>query len=469
MDADGADTDDQAADAPQDTPAEAEDTAQDADGADVDDQATDAPQDAHAEAEDTATDASGTDANNQPTDAYADSNDNNKTPFEKLSEYMNQHNYGRGDYPEYSQDPEWQRLHREAYPDLYNDTTSDQLDIAGQNFDPQKDTLDAFKYADATCDRASPQWQEAANRHLDNLTQEMNEVNDKLPIAREDLENKQQALADYINKNELTAETSAYDPNYQRLSKECSDAQSTLNELSNRQRLCADQINDIAPNINPDLRTSFRGMNGADFNNSYNDFITERQGHTVPGFGGVCGIDETCSIVNQQTGSNLGELDGIKEYTARGLCATGGSYESNGGTNALGRSAFLDSKGLTFDRVEGARDTGTDLSLDDIAQRFNAGESAGMMVKAEDLSQPELASRKFDFKKSIAENQGRFNANHATTIAGFSYGADGKVAGVWLNDTGGWAGSNRVYVDSAKFQKMQSQTRGFAIEFSKKR
>ena len=414
-------------------------------------------------------DASGTDANNQPTDAYADSNDNNKTPFEKLSEYMNQHNYGRGDYPEYSQDPEWQRLHREAYPDLYNDTTSDQLDIAGQNFDPQKDTLDAFKYADATCDRASPQWQEAANRHLDNLTQEMNEVNDKLPIAREDLENKQQALADYINKNELTAETSAYDPNYQRLSKECSDAQSTLNELSNRQCLCADQINDIAPNINPDLRTSFRGMNGADFNNSYNDFITERQGHTVPGFGGVCGIDETCSIVNQQTGSNLGELDGIKEYTARGLCATGGSYESNGGTNALGRSAFLDSKGLTFDRVEGARDTGTDLSLDDIAQRFNAGESAGMMVKAEDLSQPELASRKFDFKKSIAENQGRFNANHATTIAGFSYGADGKVAGVWLNDTGGWAGSNRVYVDSAKFQKMQSQTRGFAIEFSKKR
>lgn len=402
-------------------------------------------------------------------DTNTDSNDTNKMPFEKLSEYINQHNYGKDDYPEYSQDPEWQRLHRETYPNLYNVDSSDQLDITGQNFNPQKDTLDAFRYADATCDRASPQWQEVANRHLDNLTQEMDKVNDKLPAAREKLKNKKQVLSDYVNKNRLTAEMIAYDPDYQKLSKEYSDAKSILDELNSKQRLYADQINDIISNINPDLRTSFRGMNGVDFNNSYNDFITERQGCANPSFGGDCGINETCSIVNQQTGSNLDELDGIKEYIARRLCVTGVSPDKNGGTNALGRSAFLISKGLTFDRVEGARDTGMDLSLDDIAQRFNAGESAGMMVKAEDLSQPELASRKFDFKKSISDNQGRFNANHATTIAGFSYKADGKVAGVWLNDTGKWAGSNRVYIDVAKFQKMQRQTKGFAIEFSRKK
>ena len=38
---------------------------------------------------------------------------------------MNEHNYGADDYPEYSKDPEWQRLHREAYPERYGTTTTD--------------------------------------------------------------------------------------------------------------------------------------------------------------------------------------------------------------------------------------------------------------------------------------------------------------------------------------------------------
>ena len=468
-DVDGAEADEQPADTQEDTTAETEDAASDLDGAEADAQPTDTEEAQGAEAEDAATNTDSTEVDKLPSDTYADTAYGERTPVEKLSDYMNQHNYGQGDYPEYSQDPEWQQLHRDAYPDQYDDTEPDQSDVTGQNFNPQKDTSDAFRYADAICDRSSPQWQEAANRHLDNLSQEMGEINEQLPTAKEDLESKSRALSDYINENGLTPESAASDSRYQELSKGYSDAQSTLSALENKQRLCALQINDIAPSINPDMRTSFRGMNGADFNSSYNDFITEPQGRAVPGFGGVCGIDETCSIVNQQTGSDLGEADGIKEYTDRGLCATGGSYDSNGGTNAYGRSEFLDSKGLTFDRVEGAYDTGADLSLDDIAQRFNAGESAGMMVKAEDLSQPELASRKFDLSRSFADNKGRFNANHATTVAGFSYGADGKVAGVWLNDTGGWAGSNRVYVDAAKFHQMQGQTRGFAVEFSRKR
>lgn len=468
-DADGTEASEQSADTQEDTTAETEDAASDLDGVEADAQPTDTEEAQGAEAEDAATNTDSTEEDKLPSDTYADTADGERTPVEKLSDYMNQHNYGQGDYPEYSQDPEWQQLHRDAYPDQYDDTEPDQSDVTGQNFNPQKDTSDAFRYADAICDRSSPQWQEAANRHLDNLSQEMGEINEQLPTAKEDLESKSRALSDYINENGLTPESAASDSRYQELSKGYSDAQSTLSALENKQRLCALQINDIAPSINPDMRTSFRGMNGADFNSSYNDFITEPQGRAVPGFGGVCGIDETCSIVNQQTGSDLGEADGIKEYTDRGLCATGGSYDSNGGTNAYGRSEFLDSKGLTFDRVEGAYDTGADLSLDDIAQRFNAGESAGMMVKAEDLSQPELASRKFDLSRSFADNKGRFNANHATTVAGFSYGADGKVAGVWLNDTGGWAGSNRVYVDAAKFHQMQGQTRGFAVEFSRKR
>ncbi|WP_162610635.1 hypothetical protein [Blautia sp. An249] len=35
----------------------------------------------------------------------------------QLTQYMNEHNYGRDDYAEYSQDPVWRELHAAAYPD----------------------------------------------------------------------------------------------------------------------------------------------------------------------------------------------------------------------------------------------------------------------------------------------------------------------------------------------------------------
>ena len=37
-----------------------------------------------------------------------------------LKEYVNEHNYSQVDYPVYSRDPEWQRLHRTAYPTFYS-------------------------------------------------------------------------------------------------------------------------------------------------------------------------------------------------------------------------------------------------------------------------------------------------------------------------------------------------------------
>ena len=39
------------------------------------------------------------------------------TSRQQLAVYMAEHNYGREDFAEYSQDPEWRLLHREAYPD----------------------------------------------------------------------------------------------------------------------------------------------------------------------------------------------------------------------------------------------------------------------------------------------------------------------------------------------------------------
>ena len=39
------------------------------------------------------------------------------SPMESLMEYMNSHNYGPDDFAEYSQDPVWRELQKQAYPD----------------------------------------------------------------------------------------------------------------------------------------------------------------------------------------------------------------------------------------------------------------------------------------------------------------------------------------------------------------
>lgn len=58
--------------------------------------------------------------------------------YSSLSEYMNAHNYGADDFPEYSKDPEWQRLHELEYPEAPSgelpdlssvDESSDQLEF----------------------------------------------------------------------------------------------------------------------------------------------------------------------------------------------------------------------------------------------------------------------------------------------------------------------------------------------------
>lgn len=45
--------------------------------------------------------------------------------MEKLSAYMYEHNYGLYDYPEYSKDPKWQKLHEAVFPEYHIEKTAD--------------------------------------------------------------------------------------------------------------------------------------------------------------------------------------------------------------------------------------------------------------------------------------------------------------------------------------------------------
>ena len=72
-----------------------------------------------------------------------------RTPYEAMRDYMYEHNYGQMDYPEYSQDPEWQALN-DAYTESLN-TPADITDAAATDAQIPQDvqTLDNFDAAAA--------------------------------------------------------------------------------------------------------------------------------------------------------------------------------------------------------------------------------------------------------------------------------------------------------------------------------
>ena len=128
-----ADTDGEAADAatedlPEDGAPETEEPA-DTDGEAADAATEDLPEaEQPPETDDPAAEAGET-PNENDSEAPADSSDADDpdAAYQKLSDYMSDHNYGMDDYDTYSQDPEWQDLHQKAFPDHYeqNDLPTD--------------------------------------------------------------------------------------------------------------------------------------------------------------------------------------------------------------------------------------------------------------------------------------------------------------------------------------------------------
>ena len=123
-----------------------------------DDMADEAPSD---ETEDSASDVS---ADEQPTDTQNDMERNADTQedaFLQLSDYMNEHNYGPDDFATYSQDPEWQRLHSNAYPD-YTPTEASSADTQENSFHQLSEYMNEHNYGpdDFATYSQDPEWQQ---------------------------------------------------------------------------------------------------------------------------------------------------------------------------------------------------------------------------------------------------------------------------------------------------------------------
>ena len=123
-----------------------------------DDMADEAPSD---ETEDTTSDIS---ADERPTDTQNDMErnaDTQKDAFLQLSDYMNEHNYGPDDFATYSQDPEWQRLHSNAYPN-YTPPEASSADTQENSFRQLSEYMNEHNYGpdDFATYSQDPEWQQ---------------------------------------------------------------------------------------------------------------------------------------------------------------------------------------------------------------------------------------------------------------------------------------------------------------------
>ena len=313
---------------------------------------------------------------------------------------------------------------------------------------PEQDIEKAFFYADQNYPAESSHWQENAIRY-------------------------QELLAEEVKKQEKEPE----------LCQKMKEADESLKEK-------------IQPGRKSFYMGHFTEEKGTEnFRESYDSFNTVRQGAAVAGFGGTCGIVASCNVVNQQTGKRLREEDGVTVFVSANLCYVDKRfkeagyrfaddmgwgqrlqiYGNNGGTNFLGRKAFINANGVAFEQITDTTfmkkgkifalmKKKPEVTLELMSERFHNGESEILILKAQDLKQAQLSNRVPSWHEPDP-----FRSNHATTVAGFSYTETGEVAGVWINETGGFADSGRVFISAEKFNEMRMNTKGFSVEFTKKK
>ena len=140
---------------------ETEDTASDvsADEQPIDTQDDMAEEVLSDETEDTASDASTDEQPDTQNDMECNA-DTQEDAFLQLSDYMNEHNYGPDDFATYSQDPEWQRLHSNAYPD-YTPPEASSADTQENSFRQLSEYMNEHNYGpdDFATYSQDPEWQ----------------------------------------------------------------------------------------------------------------------------------------------------------------------------------------------------------------------------------------------------------------------------------------------------------------------
>ncbi len=94
--------------------------------------------------------------------------------YDRLSEYYSSHNYGQGDYSEYSQDPEWQELNNAYLQEIGQEPIEYGNDTDASAYDRLSEYYSSHNYGQGDYSEYSqdPEWQELNNAYLQEIGKE---------------------------------------------------------------------------------------------------------------------------------------------------------------------------------------------------------------------------------------------------------------------------------------------------------
>ena len=317
-----------------------------------------------------------------------------RTPLERMGEYLAAHNYSRSDFSEYCQDPEWQRINNELL--LEQDIppsaeTQLELYMAEHNYGQ----MDYPQYSQ------DPEWQRLHAAYLENPD---------VPIA----------VTPYAARIDAVPET-AQQP---------STPVQEYADVPAAEEMPAEMPEVEEPLDPQDVITGFYS-----------------QGNNEFGFTGTCGPTSIASGANRVLGEmRFTENDVLTEALQSDLCdVVPGSPADSGGTSTgefvqlYERINDLSGNRLNIETF----DYDQVLSMDEVAQRLDAGSTVHVAVDADTL-----------WGESTAGMMGTPDISKATdhwiTVTDAVRDEHGAVTGFRVIDSGGGVD----YVDAATYQTM---------------
>ena len=313
-----------------------------------------------------------------------------RTPLERMGEYLAAHNYSRSDFSEYCQDPEWQRINNELL--LEQDIppsaeTQLELYMAEHNYG----SMDYPQYSQ------DPEWQRLHAAYLENPD---------VPIA----------VTPYDARIDAVAETTQL-------------PSTPVQEYADVP--APEEMPEVEEPLDPqDVITGFYS-----------------QGNNEFGFTGTCGPTTIANGANRVLGEmRFTENDVLTEAVQSGLCdIVPGSPADSGGTSTgefvqlYERINDLSGNRLNIETF----DYDQVLSMDEVAQRLDAGSTVHVAVDADTL-----------WGESTAGMMGTPDISKATdhwiTVTDAVRDEHGAVTGFRVIDSGGGVD----YVDAATYQTM---------------
>ena len=317
-----------------------------------------------------------------------------RTPLERMGEYLAAHNYSRSDFSEYCQDPEWQRINNELL--LEQDIppsaeTQLELYMAEHNYG----SMDYPQYSQ------DPEWQRLHAAYLENPD---------VPIAVTPYDARIDAVAETAQLPSTPVQEYADVPAPEEMPVEMPEVEEPLDPQ--------------------DVITGFYS-----------------QGNNEFGFTGTCGPTTIANGANRVLGEmRFTENDVLTEAVQSGLCdIVPGSPADSGGTSTgefvqlYERINDLSGNRLNIETF----DYDQVLSMDEVAQRLDAGSTVHVAVDADTL-----------WGESTAGMMGTPDISKATdhwiTVTDAVRDEHGAVTGFRVIDSGGGVD----YVDAATYQTM---------------